>query len=545
MDGLPFIETQAGGSLLLLLDILNRNFSRQSVMEFATFARLNPSLLPNQGEVPVSPSLWDAISTQAGIVEEEKEWEERLKRLKQSWKERIEVASGEDEERREISQENLVGLDRLVEFIKKLSRSLQKVKASTSWDGQVKGLIEAFESFVEQSDESLLIEQAIRRLSDLDATGIPPSQADFTGLVKEILEEGILPAGRFQRNGPTVANLMAARGVPFRMVILPGVVEKSFPPPIRQDAILLDQERKVLNFALSGKETVPLPFKAEGRLDEERLLFRLATGAAKEKLVLSFPRIEIGTGRERLPSSFSLAVVKAMAGKSVNFQEFEKFQGFRRLSLSEVGVGDPEKALDEVEYDLSIAQREIGKKREEAMLYLKEVSPFFGMGLRLESSRWERDTFSPFEGIVSSEESCKILKESHSISKRSVSPTRLQNYASCPYQYFLKVVLEIEPLIEPEQVSRISPLDKGSLIHRILWKFFTDLKKAKGAHFSIEQKDLERLLKIAHQEFNEFEQRGVTGYPMLWEVENKGILDDLVYLFHEELANKDFIPTYF
>jgi ATP-dependent helicase/DNAse subunit B len=94
-------------------------------------------------------------------------------------------------------------------------------------------------------------------------------------------------------------------------------------------------------------------------------------------------------------------------------------------------------------------------------------------------------------------------------------------------------------------VSRISPLDKGSLIHRILWKFFTDLKKAKGAHFSIEQKDLERLLKIAHQEFNEFEQRGVTGYPMLWEVEKKGILDDLVYLFHEELANKDFIPTYF
>jgi ATP-dependent helicase/DNAse subunit B len=208
-------------------------------------------------------------------------------------------------------------------------------------------------------------------------------------------------------------------------------------------------------------------------------------------------------------------------------------------------VSDPEKALDEVEYDLSIGQREIGEKRPEAMLYLKEVSPFFGQGLRLEFSRWEENTFTPFEGLVSSEETCKILKECHSISKGSISPTRLEEYASCPYQYFLKVILEIEPLTEPEKVSRISPLDKGTLIHSILWKFFTDLKKAKGDCFSLEQKDLKRLLKIAHEEFIEFEQRGVTGFPMLWEVEKESILDDLVYLFHEELANKDFVPAYF
>ncbi len=544
-DGLPFIETEAGRSLLLLLDIIKRNFSRQSVMEFATFARINPSLLTSQGEEPLYPPQWDAISIQAGIVEGEKEWEERLARLKQSWKEKTETDGGEGEEKKGISKENLIALDQLIEFIKKLSRSLKELKTSNSWGGHVKGLIKAFESLVEQGDESLLIKQAIRRLSELDDTGIPPSRADFARLVEEVLEEEVLPIGKFQRNGPTVGNLMAARGVPFRMMILPGVVEKSFPPPIRQDAILLDQERKALNLALSGKETNPLPFKAEGRLDEERLLFRLATGAAKEKLILSFPRIEIGTGRERLPSSFLLATVKAMTGRSINFQEFEKFQGFSRLSLSEVGVSNPEKALDEVEYDLSIGQREIGKKRLEAMLYLKEISPFFGKGLRLESSQWEKNTFTPFEGIVSSKEACKILKECHSISKKSISPTRLENYASCPYQYFLKVILEIEPLTEPEKVSKISPSDKGKLIHSILYKFFTDLKKAKGDRFSLEQKDLERLLRIAKKEFIEFEQRGVTGYPMFWEVEKKSILDDLIHLFDEEMRNKDFVPAYF
>jgi superfamily I DNA/RNA helicase len=79
---------------------------------------------------------------------------------------------------------------------------------------------------------------------------------------------------------------MAARGVPFKMVIIPGVAEKSFPPLIRQDAILLDHERKILNRSLGGKETEPLPLKTEGRLEEERLLYRLAIGAAKEKLTL-------------------------------------------------------------------------------------------------------------------------------------------------------------------------------------------------------------------------------------------------------------------
>jgi len=544
-DGLPLIETQAGRSLLLLLGILSKNFSRQSIMEFATFARLNPYLFPNRGGDPISPPLWEAISIQAGIVEGEKEWEERLGRLKQSWKQKVEAGEVEDEEQKGISKQNLIALDQLIEFIKKLSKSLQRLKDSNLWSGNVKGLLEAFESFVEQDDESLLIKQASRKLSELDATGITPSQADFTRLVEEVLKEEITPVGRFQRNGPTVVNLMAVRGVPFSMVVIPGVVEKSFPLFIRQDAILLDHERKVLNLALSGKEMDPLPFKAEGRLDEERLLFRLAIGAAKEKLILSFPRIEIGTGRERLPSSFLLATVKAVTGRSINFQEFEKFHGFSRISLSEVGVRNPERALDEVEYDLSVGQREIGGKRSESMLYLKEISPFFGKGLQLESSRWEKNTFTPFEGVLSSKGACKILKARHSISKKSISPTRLENYASCPYQYFLKVIMEIEALTEPEKVSKISPLDKGSLIHSILWGFFTDLKKAKGARLSLEQKDLKRLLKIADEEFIKFEQMGVTGYPMLWEVEKKSILDDLVYLFNEELGSKDFVPTYF
>src|SRR4030042_882700 len=222
---------------------------------------------------------------------------------------------------------------------------------------------------VEQDEESLLVKQAVRRLSELDVTGIPPSQGDFARLAEEVLQEEIIPVGRFQRNGPAVVNLMAARGVSFRMVIIPGAAEKSFPPLIRQDAILLDQERKILNRSLGGKETEPLPLKTEGRLDEERLLYRLANGPAKENVILSFPRIEIGTGKERLPSSFLLASVKALTGESTDFQKFEKFPGFVRIPLSEIAGNSPEKALDEVEFDISTGRQKLAEGKTEALLY--------------------------------------------------------------------------------------------------------------------------------------------------------------------------------
>lgn len=543
-EGLSLNKKPAGRSLSMLLNIINRNFSRQSVIEFATFAKLLTDRFSTEKKFPLIPSQWDAISIQAGIVEGQKEWEERLRRLRESW-----VKKGEEEEegegRRRFHKGDIVAVDQVIRFTKELFKFLQHLAASNTWNGKVTALLGAFDGLVEQDEESILVKQAVKRLSELDVTGIPPSQADFTRLVEEVSQEEVIPTGRFQRNGPAVVNLMAARGVPFKMVIIPGVAEKSFPPLIRQDAILLDQERKILNRSLGGKETEPLPLKTEGRLEEERLLYRLAIGAAKEKLILSFPRIEIGTGKERLPSSFLLASVKALTGESTDFQKFEKFPGFVRIPLSEIAVKSPEKALDEVEFDISTGRQKLEEKKVEALLYLRELSPFFGRGLQLESSRWGKKVFTGFEGLLSSKEALQILQERHSIFNKSISPTRLEAYASCPYQYLLSVIMGIEALTEPEKEATINPLDKGTLVHSILWKFFTDLKKERGSSLHLEPKDLERLLEIANKEFIEFEQMGVTGYSMLWEVEKRKIRDNLVDFFKEELNETEFIPTYF
>jgi len=543
-EGLPFIETRAGRSLLLLLNITRRNFSRQPVMEFATFTKLRTDRFSSEGGFALNLPRWDAISIQAGIVEGQEEWEERLRRLRESWVKK-EEADEEDEGKKRFHKEDVIALDQLIQFTQKLFVSIQLLAGANTWNGKVAALLNAFDGFVEQDEEGLLVKQAVRRLSELDISGIPPSPGDFARLVDEVLQGEVIPNGRFQRNGPTVVNLMAVRGVPFKMIIVPGMVEKSFPPLIRQDAILLDQERKILNRSLSGKESGLLPLKAEGRLDEERLLFRLTVGAATEKLILSFPRIEIGTGRERLPSSFLLASIKALNGKSVDFNQLEKFPGFVRSPLSEIAVKSPEEALDEVEFDLSTGQEKLAAKRPEALLYLREVTPFFGRGLQLESSRWGKRNFTGYEGILASKEALQILCERYSIFKKSVSPTRLEAYAKCPYQYLLNVIMGVEALTEPEKEATITPLDKGKLIHDILWKFFADLKKERGSSFQLKLEDLERLVEVTHKKFVEFEQMGVTGYSMLWEVEKRNILGTLKEFFNEELNEMEFIPTYF
>jgi ATP-dependent helicase/DNAse subunit B len=543
-EGLPFIETRAGRSLMLLLNITKRNFSRQSVMEFATFAKLRTDLFSSEKGFALNLPRWDAISIQAGIVEGEKEWEERLHRLRESWVKKGE-AEEEDEGKKRFHKEDIIALDQLIHFIQKFFNSIQLLSGSNTWDGKVEALLNALDGFVEQDEESLLVKQAVRRLFKLDVSGIPPTPGDFARLVDEVLQGEVIPNGKFQRNGPAVVNLMAVRGVPFKLVIVPGMVEKSFPPLIRQDAIILDQERKIINRSLGGKEKEPLPLKAEGRLDEERLLFRLAVGAAKEKLVLSFPRIEIGTGRERLPSSFLLASVKALTGKSVDFNQLEKFPGFVRIPLSEIAVKSPEEALDEMEYDISVGQEKLAEKKPEALFYLREVSPFFSRGLILESSRWGMRVFTGYEGILASKEALQVLRERYSIFKKNISPTRLEAYAACPYQYLLNVIMGIEALTEPEREVTITPLDKGKLIHDILWKYFTDLKKERGPSFELETKDLQRLLETARKKFVEFEKMGVTGFSMLWEVEKRNMLNTLRDFFNEELNETEFIPTYF
>ena len=61
-----------------------------------------------------------------------------------------------------------------------------------------------------------------------------------------------------------------------------------------------------------------------------------------------------------------------------------------------------------------------------------------------------------------------------------MSPTRLEVWAKCPFDYFMEHVLRVEVPERPEEVYEISPLERGSLVHAVLDDFFTEVLERHG-----------------------------------------------------------------
>jgi ATP-dependent helicase/DNAse subunit B len=64
----------------------------------------------------------------------------------------------------------------------------------------------------------------------------------------------------------------------------------------------------------------------------------------------------------------------------------------------------------------------------------------------------------------------------HGLTARSFSPTALQNYAACPYRFFLYAVHKLAPREEPEAIEELDALSKGSLVHETQFTFFVRMR---------------------------------------------------------------------
>lgn len=55
-----------------------------------------------------------------------------------------------------------------------------------------------------------------------------------------------------------------------------------------------------------------------------------------------------------------------------------------------------------------------------------------------------------------------------------ISPTKFTTYAYCPYKFFLENIIGIQEVEEPDR-TKISPIEKGILVHKILEDFYKNL----------------------------------------------------------------------
>src|SRR5262249_29776551 len=93
----------------------------------------------------------------------------------------------------------------------------------------------------------------------------------------------------------------------------------------------------------------------EERGSAERLLLKIAIGAATERLYLSDPRLDVAGARARVPSFYALDVMRAITGRIPDHRVLAAEAADEAgASLAWPAPADPRRAIDDLEHDLAV-----------------------------------------------------------------------------------------------------------------------------------------------------------------------------------------------
>lgn len=532
-DGRPLAEHPLGRRLLALIDLAaSDEFSRVQVMEFLTETQLPDATRTNERYGRVNASQWDALTRDAGVVAGIDQWRTRLARVAA---ERRAVGANEGFEWLAASAARI---DELIAFADDFHAALTSRPGEALWEDHLSYLGTLAGTYADGLKEIL---DALEDLRGLAAVAPSVSFDVFCRAVRDELEgrdaSAVLgePVRLFGRQGVAVVDATALRHLRFRAVYMIGAAERAWPPPPRPDPLLLEHERARLNEAGAG--VIPLRTSP----DRDTLTFWLDLQAAKEHLAVSFARAEAGSSGKHVPSYFFRAVAEALTGRSLSMAALDASGVVRRIGAGQLACGDIGDAVTAAEYDRGLVRDAIDGTRPAATVALSTESPSFGRAIVARQQRWGY-TFSPYDGVMASEAAIARAAELRFGRERAVSPSRLETYAECPYRYFMRYALGIDPIEEPESVDRINALERGSMIHSVLEKFLTRLGRGDTPSAEARERHIDLLLQVAEEEGAEREARGVTGRPLLWKIDQRNIHHDLIRWYDEEVRMAEESP---
>ena len=540
MSGIPMsgpgrdllADSPAGRTLLGLLNLPANDFRRDEVMEWLTGSPVEPAGTPRNG---FSPSRWDAISRQAGIVGGPDQWRERLSGYARAAREQAELGERDgsiSEARAAAMQDNATAALELRDFVLGLADALTPPDDGSPWtafcDWQsnlLKDYLARPAGVIEEDEldgfdrEVERVVQLLKEIESADSLGGTATVEEFRQVVRDALQvpQGHLgPTGR----GVFVSSFANAAGMSFDKIWLVGMIEGAVPPALRPDPLLPQGD-------LTGRGRLSA---AQRRMTEERYNY-LAALATAPRRTLSYPVAESSSRRAAHPSRWFLEQASTLAGKQVHSGALPSLTEEPWLSVTKSaenalhGLADGGLA-DLLDYRLDRLLRWKNGGNSVATHPLAaggSLARAAGMGRERRSRRFTR-----YDGNL--EQAAAGSRFGRLLERQPISPTRLEAWATCPFRYFLANVLRLGALETPEDTTRITPLERGKLVHKILEEFIVQSRDGGSlpppGHPWTEA-DNRRLLEIAEAEFAAAETRGVTGKRLLWELEKQNIRDDL------------------
>jgi ATP-dependent helicase/nuclease subunit B len=415
-----------------------------------------------------APHRWEQILVDAAVIGGRDRWERRLA----GWREELHLRLAEvevDDPRAEAIQRELVQLAALRAFALPILDDLRALPAEAPWGVWLEGLAAIATRTLRHPERVLAVLAELMPMSPVGPVGLREVRVV---LARRLANLTVAPSSR-SAGRVFVGPVATARGLVFDIVFVPGLAERMFPQRVNQDPLLRDEVRA----ALAGD----LPTVVD-RIEAERLSLRIAVGSARRKVVLSYSRVDAEQARPRVPSFYGLEVLRAVEGRLPSFEALASTAdrgGATRLGWP--APEDPADAIDEAEHDLALLARLVGRDAAAvtgAARYLITSNQHLARALRHRAMRWDPTRWSYADGLVlKADEPARAALAAHALSARSFSPTAMQSFAACPYRFALHAIHKLAPREEPVAIEKIDPLERGSLVHEILFQLLSELRE--------------------------------------------------------------------
>ena len=526
----PLAEAPLTKAVILLLNLPAKDFLRSDVIDLLSSPYFQFHNI-DRHPASVRPDLWDLATRELAICKGVGEWR-RLHRYRHRDLELRQLSDDEAPRKIRIGSTELTCLadtvDSLIADLLRLPAEASWQEYATAWKLFLNKYL-AINECAEMPPGALstpaeTILGILHEIAGLDRVQDRVTLGDFVHTFQHWLEHSSIIDDRRDIDGVTVLNATVARGLSFRVLFVLGMNEGVFPRVIREDAFLRDRDREVLERDLGYKISQKL-----AAFDEEKLLFTLLVGAARQRLYCSFQRAD-ENGRALAASWYVDELTRALQDTDRPCKIVDIPRSITEKAATAPYQREDLLLPDEWAIRLSLEGRDPTPLIEAftplAAIYRhgrKAVAEIDRSGERLLG----------YDGALSEFQNYWEL-----YSGRGVSPTALETYARCPFQFFARHVLGLAPLDRPEEILEPSPAEFGELGHAILHSLYTALIEA---HYFTDPRatvDVDHELEVAATHaFAEYQETHPIGYPLAWEILKRNILDLLRTIITQDLSD--------
>jgi ATP-dependent helicase/nuclease subunit B len=495
-----------------------------------------------------APWKWEELIVESAVIggvdraDGRRRWRRRLDGLAADYKLQLRELARDDPDspRTARIERDLRNLQHLRGFALPIIDALAEWPEEATWGGW----LDRFAALAPRVlDRPARVLRIVAELRPMAAIGPVPLEE-----ARDVLQERLLtlewdPPG--QRYGRVfVATPHQLRGRAFRVVFVPGLAERVFPQRVREDPLLPDETRRAASDGL-----VTRPDRTAG----ERLLLRLAIGAATDRLYLSYPRLgaEMGDMRPRVPSFYALDVIRAITGRVPDHRALvAEAADEADASLAWPAPRDPARAIDDFEHDLAVLKPLLETRDGAAVKgrarYLLELNDALRRSV---ISRWARGhaRWSTSDGLIQVAAGTAAALDKHRLHNRPYSLSALQRFAICPYQFLLGAIHRMQPWDEPQPIVRMDPLTRGSLFHTAQAEYLRTLDAA--GRLPITSGSLQSAIRTLHEVVErvaaEYAEQLVPAIERVWRDEIAEIGRDLGIWVQRMAADVEWVPKYF